>query len=102
MVAKTLSAATPDTLALPGHAPMPLRVHGQRRRGQALPLVLHLHGGAFIGGDLDSGECLAQLVADAGAVVVSIAYPLAPDHPFPQAVDAAYAALQWMQRERSR
>lgn len=102
MVAPTLSAAMHDVLALPGQPAMPLRVQGQRRRGQAVPLVLHLHGGAFIGGDLDSGECLAQLIADTGAVVVSIGYPLAPKHPFPQAVEAGYAALQWVQRERSR
>ena len=102
MSSSTLPATPAEMLALPGHAAMPMRVHGRRRPGQALPLVLHLHGGAFTGGDLDSGECLAQLMSDAGAVVVSIAYPLAPAHPFPQAVEAGHAALQWMQRERFR
>ena len=97
-----LPSAPAGTLALPGHAPMPMRVHGARRRGQVVPLVLHLHGGAFTGGGLDSGECLAHLLAGGGAVVVSIAYPLAPEHPFPAAVEASHAALDWMQRERSR
>jgi acetyl esterase len=93
-------AASP--LVLPGHAPMPLRMHGHRRGTATSPLVLHLHGGAFTAGDLDSGECLAQLLEAAGAIVVSVAYPLAPAHPFPQAVEAVYAALDWLNRNRRR
>ena len=89
-------------LALPGHAPLPLRLYGRRGAGGGQALVLHLHGGAFTGGDLDSGECLAQLLAEAGAVVVSIAYPLAPAHPFPDAVEAGHAALAWLHKERNR
>jgi acetyl esterase/lipase len=81
---------------------MATRVHGSKPAAGAAPLVLHLHGGAFIGGGLDSGECLAQLLAGAGAVVLSLAYPLAPVHPFPEAVEAAYAALQWLHKQRSR
>jgi acetyl esterase/lipase len=54
------------------------------------------------GGDLDSGECLAQLLAEAGAIAVSVAYPLAPAHPFPDAVEAGYAALAWLHKQRSR
>ena len=80
---------------------MPLRVQGERRAA-AGRLVLHLHGGAFTGGGLESGECLAQLLAGAGAVVVSIAYPLAPAHPFPDAVEAGYAALAWVHAQRVR
>ena len=94
--------AVPSPLVLPGHAHLPLRMHGLRKGSATAPLVLHLHGGAFTGGDLDSGECLAQLLADAGAVVVSIAYPLAPAHPFPQAVEAAYAALEWLDKPARR
>jgi acetyl esterase/lipase len=80
---------------------MPLRVQGERTAG-AGRLVLHLHGGAFTGGGLRSGECLARLLAEAGAVVVSIAYPLAPAHRFPDAVEAGYAALAWVHQQRSR
>lgn len=98
----TVSPAVPSLLELPGHAPMPTRMHGGKPAGRAAPLVLHLHGGAFTGGGLDSGECVAQLLADAGAVVMSLAYPLAPAHPFPAAVEAAYAALQWLHRQRGK
>lgn len=96
-----VTAIVPDALELPGHAPMPLRLHGNRRQA-AGRIVLHLHGGAFTGGGLESSECLAQLLADAGAMVLSIAYPLAPGHPFPDAVEAGYAALQWAHQERAR
>lgn len=79
-----------------------LRFHGSRPRGEAAPLVLHLHGGAFTGGDLDAGECLATMLANAGAVVASFAYPLAPAHPFPDAVEASYAQLLALYRDRAR
>ena len=96
-----LSAAWPDTLALPGHPAMPLRVQGYRDAA-AGRLVLHLHGGAFTGGGLQSGECLAQLLADSGAMVASIGYPLAPTYRFPDAVEAGYATLEWLHAQRTR
>ncbi|MEV8097166.1 alpha/beta hydrolase [Kitasatospora sp. NPDC085879] len=60
------------------------------------PGVLYFHGGALISGDLDTGDgncrdlCLAV-----GAVVVSVGYRLAPEHPYPAAFDDCYAALLW-------
>lgn len=91
-----------QTLSLPGQPALALRLQGRAPKAGALPLVLHLHGGAFNSGDLDSGACLAELIADAGAVVASLAYPLAPAHPFPAAVEAAYAALGWLHQQRKR
>ncbi|RYY59648.1 MAG: alpha/beta hydrolase [Comamonadaceae bacterium] len=98
MPSRSPTVASP--LLLPGQPPLPLRLHGARQGRGPTPVVLHLHGGAFIAGDLDSGECFAQLLAKAGAVVVSVAYPLAPAHPFPQAAEAAYAALAWLWGQR--
>lgn len=86
---------------IPGARPLAVRLHGQRPRGATLPLVLHLHGGAYIGGSLDSAAPLAQLIAGAGAIVASLDYPLAPAHPFPQAIEAAHAAAQWLARQRT-
>lgn len=106
MPAKTLppvaAAANDVSLALPGREPLAARIHGRKKPGAATPLVLHFHGGAFISGDLDSGEHLAQLMAQAGAVVVSVAYPLAPQHPFPEAVEAGHAALAWLYKNRNK
>jgi acetyl esterase/lipase len=70
--------------------------------GVPAPLVLHLHGGAFTGGDLEGGRCVASLLASAGAVVISLDYPLAPEHPFPQAAEAIHAALGWAHGQRRR
>jgi acetyl esterase/lipase len=77
-----------------------VRVYGRRRPGSARPLVVHFHGGAFVAGDLDSGATVARLLAHAGAVVVSMAYPLAPRHPFPDGVEAGYALLGWVYKNR--
>jgi len=62
--------------------------------GAAAPCVLYLHGGSFVKGNLDSGDAVAWGVADqVPAVVVSIDYRLAPEHPFPSAVEDCYAVL---------
>ena len=63
--------------------------------------MLHLHGGAFIGGSLDCGRVVPALLADAGAVVVSADYPLAPQHRFPHALQAAFGALKWLHKSRA-
>ena len=80
--------------------PLNVRLYGKRHAGAAL--VLHFHGGAFVSGSLDSGAMVAGLLHEAGAVVMSVAYPLAPADPFPAAVDTAYAALQWAYCKRFR
>jgi acetyl esterase len=81
---------------------MPMRVYRGQAALPAAPVVLHLHGGAFVEGALDSGRAVAGALADAGAVVVSVAYPLAPEHPFPQALEAAFGALDWLHKTRAR
>jgi acetyl esterase/lipase len=58
--------------------------------------VVWLHGGGFVMGDLETEHPWAVRIADAsGAVVVSVGYRLAPEHPFPAALDDAYTALVW-------
>jgi len=100
----SLPSSRPDAkpLALPGQPAMATRLYGSKPAGGNAPLVLHLHGGAFVDGDLASGECLARMLAESGAVVLSLDYPLAPGHPFPQAVEAAYAAMEWLYKQRNK
>ncbi len=59
--------------------------------------ALYMHGGGFIAGDLDSEEprCV-RLALDGHCVVVSVEYRLAPEHPYPAAVDDCAAALRWI------
>lgn len=91
---------TDTTIVVPGGEPLAVRLYGRRKPRAVAPLVLHFHGGAFVSGDLDSGACMARLLAQADAIVVSLAYPLAPRHRFPDAVEAGYAALQWTYKQR--
>ena len=67
---------------------------------EAAPLVVHFHAGAFVAGSLDAGGCVPRLLAAAGAVVMSLDYPLAPANPFPQAIETGYAALAWAFKAR--
>ncbi|NEB78958.1 alpha/beta hydrolase [Streptomyces sp. SID14478] len=61
------------------------------------PVVVFFHGGGWVIGDLDSHDATARgLCRDAGAVVVSVDYRLAPEAPFPAAVEDAYAAVCWV------
>lgn len=61
------------------------------------PVVLYFHGGGFVTGDLDSHDASARAFARrTGAIVVSVAYRLAPEHKFPAAHDDAWAAWRWL------
>lgn len=97
------AATTTDTPVPVGKgAFVTVRQYGAKSRTGNAALVVHFHGGAFISGDLDSGAPMARLLAAAGSVVVSVDYPLAPAHPFPQAVEAGYAVLDWVWKNRTR
>jgi acetyl esterase len=63
-------------------------------------LVLHLHGGAFTGGSIDTGRAVATLLAEAGAAVVSTDYPRAPEHRFPCALEMALDTLTGLYKRR--
>lgn len=62
-----------------------------------LPVVVFYHGGGFALGDLDTHDPVARAHAvGAGAIVVSVDYRLAPEHPFPAGLNDSWAALQWV------
>jgi len=81
-----------------GNATIGLRIYTPRGAvaAELRALVVYYHGGGYVLGDLDGYDRVArQLCADSEAIVVSVDYRLAPEHPFPAAVDDAWAALQW-------
>jgi acetyl esterase len=77
---------------------VPVRVYRPATAdGDALPTIVYYHGGGWVTGTLDSIDGLCRRLATrAPAVVVSVDYRLAPEHPFPAAVDDAAAALSWV------
>jgi acetyl esterase/lipase len=77
--------------------PAKLRIYRSVNTTERSPLVLFIHGGGFVTGGLDAMQFLcAQLASTAHAVVVSVEYPLAPEHPYPAALNTSYAALRWV------
>ena len=81
--------------------PVRVRVYKNPALSRPAPVVVHLHSGAFVAGTLDSGRTIGRLLAAAGAVVASVDYPLAPQHPFPQPLDAAFDVLTHIGRGRT-
>ena len=65
--------------------------------GRATATVVYFHGGGWIVGDLDSHRAHAARIAnECDAVVVNVAYRLAPEHPFPAGVNDAIAATRYV------
>jgi len=99
----TLPVASTLDLAIDGPAgaagddrnrDLPLRIY--RPPETPAPTLVFFHGGGWCLGTLDSADDLARrLCRRVGAVVVSVDYRLAPEHPFPAAVDDAIRALRW-------
>ena len=67
---------------------------------QPLPVLLYIHGGGFTIGSPDTHNGLTRYLAHhADCLVVSLDYRLAPEHPFPAAVQDACDAYEWVLRE---
>jgi acetyl esterase/lipase len=78
--------------------PVPVRArhYAPAEIGGPRPLLVYYHGGGFLYGDLDTHDGLCRMLCrHAGAHVLAIDYRLAPEHPFPAAVEDARAALRW-------
>ncbi|WP_237153225.1 alpha/beta hydrolase [Oryzibacter oryziterrae] len=66
----------------------------------ASQVVVYAHGGGFVICDLDTHDNICRnIAADAGVVVVSVDYRLAPEHPFPAASDDMVSAVRWAVRK---
>lgn len=77
--------------------PAPLAVRSYAPRAGAVGALVFAHGGGWVSGDLDTNDGLCRrLAAATGALVVSVAYRLAPEHPYPAAIDDLQRALEWL------
>jgi acetyl esterase len=62
-----------------------------------LPVLVYFHGGGWVTGDLDVNDTWCRALAEwTPCIVVSANYRHAPEHPFPAAIDDAYAATRWV------
>lgn len=76
---------------------VPLAVATPWAPSGGLPVVVHLHGGGWVLGDVEETPWwVGALAAAVPAVVVSVGYRLAPEHPFPAAVDDCLEAVRWV------
>lgn len=70
---------------------------GAAEAPEALPVLLWLHGGGWMLGDLASYDSLCRALANAAqCAVLAVDYRLAPEHPFPAGLDDAWWALRWL------
>ncbi|MCB9930193.1 MAG: alpha/beta hydrolase [Alphaproteobacteria bacterium] len=92
-----------ETVPAPEHA-VAVRLYRPAAASESgAPAVLYLHGGGFMKGDLDSSDSVAWGFAEqAGAVVVSVDYRLAPEHPYPAAFNDAWNCLVWLHEQAGR
>ncbi|GLA23160.1 catalytic protein [Aspergillus phoenicis ATCC 13157] len=68
-----------------------------RKEGRRLPVVVNFHGGGFtLGCPTDDSRWAQCVLGEVGAVLVSVGYRRAPEHPFPAAVDDGVLALQYL------
>ncbi|MGZ5335234.1 MAG: alpha/beta hydrolase [Solirubrobacterales bacterium] len=75
--------------------PLPARLYVPAAAGGRSPLVVYLHGGGWVVGSLDSHDSFCRFLArESGMRVLSVAYRLAPEHPFPAPLDDAVSAFR--------
>ena len=77
-------------------AEIPIRVYQSRSTTEAiLPGLVYFHGGGWLSGSLDSHDGICRALADEGRCrVVAVDYRLAPEHPFPAALEDGAAAIR--------
>lgn len=76
---------------------VPSRIYTPIESDNTLPVFLFYHGGGMVIGTLDGYDTLCRQIArQAGCIVISVDYRLAPENKFPAAVEDAYAALVWI------
>jgi acetyl esterase len=96
------SVAMVETLSIAGtlsrlYRPATPRLpSGSQRDGSDRDVLVWLHGGGWMHGDLDCYDGVARAFANrAGCRVLAVDYRLAPEHPFPAGFDDAWAAVEW-------
>jgi acetyl esterase len=80
---------------------VPVRVY-RPSPDDGLPVVVYLHGGGWTIGSVDVYDPITRALANAAhAIVVSVEYRLAPEHPYPEPLDDCWTALEWVTKTTS-
>jgi acetyl esterase len=78
-----------------GERDVPVRLY-QPASNEPLPVLVYIHGGGWVVGDLEMHDDTCRLLANEGrCTVVSADYRLAPEHPFPGPLDDCWSVLRW-------
>jgi acetyl esterase len=94
---QVVPVASTEDITVPGaEGDLAARVYRPEGDGP-FPTVVFFHGGGWVIGDLETHDNMARHVCRGGqAVVVSVDYRLAPEHPFPAAAEDALASARWV------
>jgi acetyl esterase len=89
-------AAVEDRLVPGPGGDIPVRIY-RPEAGTTLPVVVFFHGGGWVLGNIETHDGTCRALANrSGAVVVSVDYRLAPEAPFPAAVDDCITVTRWV------
>jgi acetyl esterase len=76
---------------------VPIRIYRPAETDEPSMALVYFHGGGWVVGSIDTHDGITRAIARrAGIVVVSVDYRLAPEHPFPAALEDAWTATQWV------
>jgi acetyl esterase len=101
---KELAIGKVENVEMPGPGgTLALRAYTPVAAGRAPhPAIVYFHGGGFVFGDLDTHDALCRTLAnESGCRVFSVKYRLAPEFPFPAAIDDGFAAVKWVEDHAS-
>jgi len=93
-----------EEMTLAGSSPsLNIRRYEPATRSGPQPALVYLHGGGWVAGDLDTEDRALRLLAlESGITILSVDYPLAPEHRFPIALNACVAAWHSLLADRDR
>ena len=106
LLGETESPLRGEDLAIPrprSDEPLRVRLYRPPELSEPAAVLVWVHGGGMIGGSLDADDrhCV-RYALEVGCVVVSVDYRLAPEHPFPAAIDDVCATVDWLVADAAR
>ncbi|WP_419959711.1 alpha/beta hydrolase [Psychrobacillus sp. BM2] len=92
-------AVEEKTISTP-EADLTIRIYTPEE-GDSYPILMYFHGGAFLSGNLEShDEVIRPICMESGYKVVSVGFRLAPEHPYPAALNDCYYATKWVKENK--